>query len=51
VSCCVADAIWRAVPGERADDQDHRAAVELLATVEPYGSKLAGTLRRILKEQ
>jgi hypothetical protein len=39
------------VLGERANDQDHRAAVELLATVEPDGSTLAGTLRRILKEQ
>ena len=35
------DAICGAVLGERANDQDHRAAVELLATVKPGGSTLA----------
>jgi hypothetical protein len=49
VSGRVADAICRAVLGELANDRDHRPAVELLATVEPDGSTLAGTLRRILK--
>ena len=32
------------VHGERANDQDHRSAVELLFTVEPGGSPLAGRL-------
>ncbi len=45
------DAICGAVLGERASDQDHRAAVDLLATVQPDGSKLAGKLRRILKDK
>ena len=38
------DAICGAVLGERANDQDHRSAVELLSTVEPGGSALAGRL-------
>lgn len=45
------DAICGAVIGERANDQDHRAAVELLATVKPDGSTLAGRLRRLLKDK
>lgn len=45
------DAICGAVLGERANDQDHRAAVELLATVRPDGSTLAGKLRRLLKDK
>jgi hypothetical protein len=43
------DAICGAVLGERSSDQDHRVAVDLLATVQPDGSRLAGKLRRILK--
>ena len=31
--------------------QDHRAAVELLATVTPGGSTLAAKLRRLLKDK
>jgi hypothetical protein len=46
-----ADAICGAVIGERANDPDHRSAVELLATVKPDGSTLAGTLRRLLKHK
>ena len=46
-----ADAIGGAVIGERANDPDHRSAVELLATVKPDGSTLAGTLRRLLKHR
>ena len=45
------DAICGAVLGERANDQDHRAAVELLATVKPDGSTLAGKRRRLLKDK
>lgn len=45
------DAICGAVLGERANDQDHRAAVELLASVKPDGSTLAGKLRRLLKDK
>jgi uncharacterized protein YchJ len=45
------DAICGTVIGERANDQDHRAAVELLATVKPDGSTLAGKLRRLLKDK
>jgi len=45
------DAICGAVLGERANDQDHRSAVELLSTVEPGGSALAGRLRRLLKDK
>ena len=45
------DAICGAVLGERANDQDHRAAVELLATVKPDGSTLASKLRRLLKDK
>lgn len=45
------DAICGAVLGERANDQDHRAAVELLATVKPDGSTLAGKFRRLLKNK
>jgi hypothetical protein len=45
------DAICGAVLGERANDPDHRAAIELLATVEPEGSTLAGKLRRLLKDK
>lgn len=45
------DAICGAVLGERANDQNHRAAVELLATVKPDGSTLAGKLRRLLKDK
>src|SRR5450756_2276296 len=45
------DAICGAVLGERANDQDHRAAVELLATVKPDGSALASRLRRLLKDK
>jgi hypothetical protein len=45
------DAICGAVLGERANDQDHRTAVELLATVKPDGSTLAGKLRRLLKDK
>ena len=45
------DAICGAVLGERANNQDHRAAVELLATVKPDGSTLAGRLRRLLKDK
>jgi len=45
------DAICGAVLGERASDQDHRAAVELLATVKPDGTTLAGKLRRLLKDK
>lgn len=45
------DAICGTVLGERANDQDHRAAVELLATVKPDGATLAGKLRRLLKDK
>ena len=45
------DAICGAVLGERANDQDHRSAVELLSTVEPGGSALASRLRRLLKDK
>ena len=45
------DAICGAVLGERANDQDHRAAVELLATVKPDGTTLASRLRRLLKDK
>jgi len=45
------DAICGAVLGERASDQDHRASVELLATVKPGGSTLASRLRRLLKDK
>ena|SRR5664280_2357946 len=44
-----ADAICGAVLGERASDQDHRAAVTLLATVTPDGPAVhqASALRPI----
>ena len=45
------DAICGADLGERANNQDHRATVELLATVKPDGSTLAGRLRRLLKDK
>jgi len=45
------DAICGAVLGERANDPDHRAAVDMLATVKPDGSTLAGKLRRLLKNK
>lgn len=45
------DAICGAVLGERANDQDHRAAVELLATVRPGGATLARRLRRLSKDK
>ncbi|WP_169515693.1 hypothetical protein [Glaciibacter superstes] len=46
-----ADAMCGAVLGERANDQDHRVAVDLLATVRPGGPVLAGKLRRLLKDK
>lgn len=46
-----ADAICGAVLGERANDQDHRVSIELLATVKPGGSTLASRLRRLLKDK
>jgi len=46
-----ADAICGAVLGERANDQDHRVSVELLATVKSGGSTLASRLRRLLKDK
>lgn len=45
------DAICGALLGERSNDPDHRTAVELLATVKPDGSTLAGKLRRLLKDK
>jgi hypothetical protein len=43
------DAACGAVPGELRQQPDHRAAVDLLATVKADGPTLAGKLRRILK--
>lgn len=46
-----ADAICGSVLGERANDQDHRAAIQLLATVMPDGPKLSAKLRRLLTDK
>jgi hypothetical protein len=45
------DTICGAVLGERVNDQDHRGAVDLIATVVPNGLVLATKLRRILKDK
>ena len=46
-----ADAICGAVLGERANDQDHTAAADLLAAVQPNGPALAKLLRRLLTDK
>lgn len=45
------DAICGKALGERVSEQDHRAAGDFLATVQPGGKGLAVKLRRLLKDR